>query len=87
MHALQPLTINKVEFGPGCHVSFQERMSLMQYILQEMRLAADHEGSLLFEPGVVDKVAKRAVDGHFWPVMVKKFTYLLSTDDNSLSNN
>ena len=35
----------------------------MQYILQEMHLATDHDGCPMFEPEMINKVEKRAVDG------------------------
>ena len=41
----------------------QERMSLMQHVLHEMKLAVDHDGDPLFEPAVIAKVVKRSVDG------------------------
>jgi hypothetical protein len=50
----------------------QERMCVMQHILHEMSLAADHNGEGIFEPGTTDKVAKRAVDGCLWHVPFDK---------------
>ena len=38
-------------------------MSLMEYILAEMRMARDHDGNDLFAPDALEKVSKRAVDG------------------------
>ncbi|CAL1149068.1 unnamed protein product, partial [Cladocopium goreaui] len=46
-------------------LSIAERMCVMQHILHEMSLAADHNGEGIFEPGTTDKVAKRAVDGDY----------------------
>ena len=47
-------------------------MCVMQHILHEMSLAADHNGEGIFEPGTTDKVAKRAVDGCLWHVPFDK---------------
>ncbi len=41
-------------------------MSLMEYILAEMRMARDHDGNALFVPDAIEKVYKRAVDGCPW---------------------
>lgn len=35
----------------------------MEHILGEMKLARDHHGQNIFEFDLVEKVAKRAVDG------------------------
>ena len=50
----------------------QERMCLMESILNEMQLAVDHDQVPVFEPGVVDKIAKRAVDGCLRPVPISQ---------------
>ena len=45
----------------------------MQHVLHEMRLAADHAGEGIFEPGTITKVAKRAVDGCLWRVQFENY--------------
>lgn len=46
----------------------KEKMCLINFILQEMRMAKDHNDIPMFAPDVVGKVTKRAVDGWSWPV-------------------
>lgn len=38
-------------------------MCLMQFVLQEMHLAKDHDGQKLFDDDVIKKVTKMALDG------------------------
>ncbi|CAK9059815.1 unnamed protein product [Durusdinium trenchii] len=42
-----------------------ERMCLMQHVLQEMRLAVHDNGTPVFEPDMIQKSEKRALDGDY----------------------
>ena len=41
----------------------KDRMCLMQYILNEMKLTRDHGGEPMFDDATITKVQKMAVDG------------------------
>ena len=47
----------------------KERMCLTQHVLQEMRLAVHDNGTPVFEPDMIQKSEKRALDGCLWHVV------------------
>lgn len=41
-----------------------ERCCLMFYILDQMEMAADHAGNVMFDEKTMEKASKRAIEGH-----------------------
>ena len=55
----------------------------MESILHEMKLAVDHTNVPVFEPDIVEKIAKRAVDGCLGLFLVRPLTNQKETKTSS----